>query len=272
MESAGTSRSGRGAKHFPKMNTVVRLEQFQPSHAAALHPDMHGDVRDAKHSGDAGGTIALPRSRGGLCAWLKRCAATAGADGYMLLDLAAPSAPRIVASSWSFDAIHALGDGLLARIAAPGVAPFIGSRPALRRMRDGVDHAGTEAVLLRDLGFAELAATRFRIAQETYCLIISASRPGAIDARALRSAKLTACYALSHMADLLTPALPDDPLSERERECLFWVAEGKTTDEVSTIISVSANTVNSYLGCAMRKLAAANRTMAVAAAIRGGII
>lgn len=216
------------------------------------------------------GNPALPRTRGELCAWLRHCANMAGADGYMLLDLAAPTTPRIVASSWSFDAIQALGDELLADLAEPGFAPFVGAMPLLWRMRD--DPALASLEILGEFGLAEVAATRLRIGDAIYCLVISSTEDGAIDERAVQPAKLTASYALSHMADHLTPALPEDPLSERERECLYWVAEGKTADEVSTIISVSANTVNSYLGCAMRKLAATNRTMAVAAAIRGGII
>jgi len=252
------------------MSTVVRLEQFQPRRAAAPHAELRRT--EVEHFRDPGisGTPALPRTRGALCIWLKRCATAAGADGYMLLDLAAASTPRIIASSWSFDAIQALGDALLARLAEPSVAPFLGAMPTV--WRTGENPAGIQASLLHELGFAELAATRIRIADAVYCLIMSATEEGSIRERALPSAKLTATYALSHMADQLAQALPDDPLSERERECLYWVAEGKTTDEVSTIISVSANTVNSYLGCAMRKLAAANRTMAVAAAIRGGII
>jgi len=249
------------------MSTVVRLEQFQPRAAAPL-AELRRTEMEHFRDPEISSTPALPRTRGALCTWLKRCAAAAGADGYMLLDLT--TTLRIVASSWSFDAIHALGDALLARLVEPSIAPFLGAMPTV--WRTGENPAGIEASILHELGFAELASTRLRIADAVYCLIISSTEDGAIRERAVPSAKLTATYALSHMADHLTQPLPEDPLSERERECLYWVAEGKTTDEVSTIISVSANTVNSYLGCAMRKLAAANRTMAVAAAIRGGII
>jgi DNA-binding CsgD family transcriptional regulator len=66
--------------------------------------------------------------------------------------------------------------------------------------------------------------------------------------------------------------LEDDPLSERERECMRWVSEGKTTDEVAMILGVSSNTVNSYVGHAMQKLSASNRAMAMATAIRNGLI
>ena len=80
------------------------------------------------------------------------------------------------------------------------------------------------------------------------------------------------CYALSQIPGLLAAAALQDPLSDRERECLFWVSEGKTTDEVAMILGVSANTVNSYITHAIQKLAASNRAMAIATAIRSGII
>ncbi len=67
-------------------------------------------------------------------------------------------------------------------------------------------------------------------------------------------------------------AVTQDPLSDRERECLIWVSEGKTTDEVALILGVSANTVNSYVTHAIQKLSASNRAMAIATAIRSGII
>ena len=80
------------------------------------------------------------------------------------------------------------------------------------------------------------------------------------------------CYALSQIPEMLRQAAAQDPLSDRERECLAWVSEGKTTDEVALILGVSANTVNSYVTHAIQKLSASNRAMAIATAIRNGII
>jgi DNA-binding CsgD family transcriptional regulator len=55
-------------------------------------------------------------------------------------------------------------------------------------------------------------------------------------------------------------------LSCRERECLGWVAAGKTTDEVATILGLSQETVRVYIKRAMRKLGATTRSQAVARA------
>ena len=70
------------------------------------------------------------------------------------------------------------------------------------------------------------------------------------------------------MADAPIIEAAADALSERERECLFWVSEGKTTGEVAVILGVTSNTVNSYLANAIQKFGASNRAMAIATAIR----
>lgn len=57
------------------------------------------------------------------------------------------------------------------------------------------------------------------------------------------------------------PELPT--LSPRERECLQWIAEGKTYWECATILGLSEHTVRCYLESARHKLGAANNTHAV---------
>jgi DNA-binding CsgD family transcriptional regulator len=52
-------------------------------------------------------------------------------------------------------------------------------------------------------------------------------------------------------------------LSPRERECLLWVAEGKTAWETAIILGLSEHTVRCYLESARHKLGAANNTHAV---------
>lgn len=52
-------------------------------------------------------------------------------------------------------------------------------------------------------------------------------------------------------------------LSPRERECLLWIAEGKTYWECAVILGLSEHTVRCYLESARHKLGAANNTHAV---------
>jgi DNA-binding CsgD family transcriptional regulator len=52
-------------------------------------------------------------------------------------------------------------------------------------------------------------------------------------------------------------------LSPRERECLQWIAEGKTYWECAMILGLSEHTVRCYLESARHKLGAANNSHAV---------
>lgn len=61
-------------------------------------------------------------------------------------------------------------------------------------------------------------------------------------------------------------------LSPRERECLQWLALGKTPWDIGMTLSISEHTVNFHVRNLYRKLEASNRTMAVVKAIRFGLI
>jgi DNA-binding CsgD family transcriptional regulator len=63
-----------------------------------------------------------------------------------------------------------------------------------------------------------------------------------------------------------------EELTQREIDCLNWTAAGKTSLEISDILSLSEHTVNHYLNRATKKLDTVNRTQAVAKALRMGII
>lgn len=58
----------------------------------------------------------------------------------------------------------------------------------------------------------------------------------------------------------------DDQLSDREMECLRWIALGRSTEETSELIGRSIETVRFHLKNAIKKLRANNRVHAVAIA------
>ena len=69
------------------------------------------------------------------------------------------------------------------------------------------------------------------------------------------------------------PAPPAEcQISKRERECLEWAANGKTSWEISQILGVSESTIIYHLRNATRKLDAANRLHAVAKALKASLI
>lgn len=53
-------------------------------------------------------------------------------------------------------------------------------------------------------------------------------------------------------------------LSVREKECLFWVSEGKTSWEIAQILGITERTVNFHLNNAIRKSGCKNRYQTVA--------
>lgn len=68
----------------------------------------------------------------------------------------------------------------------------------------------------------------------------------------------------------LTGGRPCDEasLTVRELEALHWAANGKTSSEIASILSLSEHTVNTYINNAIRKLDCVNRTQLVAKALR----
>lgn len=61
-------------------------------------------------------------------------------------------------------------------------------------------------------------------------------------------------------------------LSEREKQCLFWASEGKTSWEIATILGITERTVNFHLNQVTNKTDSRNRTQAIAKTTRSGLI
>ncbi|KAA0968451.1 LuxR family transcriptional regulator [Aureimonas fodinaquatilis] len=64
----------------------------------------------------------------------------------------------------------------------------------------------------------------------------------------------------------------NNPLSQREKDCLKLAMLGKTSSEIGSMISLSEYTVSQHLASATRKMGAANRTHAVAMAAQLGYL
>lgn len=76
-----------------------------------------------------------------------------------------------------------------------------------------------------------------------------------------------------HLLATASPPAPErPPLTEREREVLALVADGKTDWEISVILGVSETTARFHVDNARRKLDAVNRTQAVARLVAARLI
>jgi DNA-binding CsgD family transcriptional regulator/TolB-like protein len=61
-------------------------------------------------------------------------------------------------------------------------------------------------------------------------------------------------------------------LSSRERVCLGWAAQGKSSWDIGVILAISENTVNFHIKNAMKKLETTSRTVAAIKALQLGLI
>lgn len=71
-----------------------------------------------------------------------------------------------------------------------------------------------------------------------------------------------------HMMGVQPPSELIKPLTPRERECLQWIAAGKSSHEIAIILGLSEHTVRSYTKSILQKLNTTNRAMAVTRAIQ----
>lgn len=61
-------------------------------------------------------------------------------------------------------------------------------------------------------------------------------------------------------------------LSTREKDCLYWSAQGKTASEIADILGLKTETVRKYIKNIMKRLNARSKTQAVVKAIEFGLL
>lgn len=103
-----------------------------------------------------------------------------------------------------------------------------------------------------------------------------AGRRQAARCRALLSRLQLAAHQFHHCVTRLRPETarhaPALSLSARERDCLHWIARGKTSWETGVILGLQASTIDTYLRKILHKLDVSTRAMAVLKAARLGLI
>ena len=183
-------------------------------------------------------------------------------------------------------------DELIARLSV-----HLGNADRTRNVRETLDRMGQALVSLDDLGreiwISELAETalagqgassavdRKRLYDEVRAWRVSVKQRDArlhlsFNNKALEVILLSDPEESGTLIRLLDP---DDkpsskdlkrclPVTERESEVLFWVANGKTNREIAEILNMSPRTVNKHLETMFPKLGVENRTAAAAVAIR----
>jgi LuxR family transcriptional regulator, quorum-sensing system regulator BjaR1 len=110
---------------------------------------------------------------------------------------------------------------------------------------------------------------------EQYCVTMAGRNIDRRD-RVKQAVHLMALYAHSRAQQLVripqAIRVSTDSLTAREKDCLQWVAVGKSDWEIGEILGISVYTVNAHLRKALTKLNAANRTHAVVKALQQAMI
>lgn len=90
----------------------------------------------------------------------------------------------------------------------------------------------------------------------------------------LLEAQAIGSVAFQIWACLSTPPSPDrrGRLTDREVECLYWSARGKTNPEIAIIMGIKTDTVKKHLAAAFRRYGAPTRTGLTVAALIDGLL
>lgn len=126
----------------------------------------------------------------------------------------------------------------------------------------------------RDIGFKSGHAIPLSLTPSMLLLVSVASPETDIDYRRRALLQLAVGQYHTRYCQLARQITNDDAplMTERERECLLWVAQGKDTAEIGSILSISDNTVKHHLKNVMQKLGCHNRVQTVVRAIQLGLI
>lgn len=91
-----------------------------------------------------------------------------------------------------------------------------------------------------------------------------------LDTHQIRRVQMAGLLLTERLMEFAVPANDLVELSARERDCLAFVADGRTDWEIAMLLGISESTTRFHLNNARRKLGAVNRSQAVARfAIRG---
>lgn len=204
-----------------------------------------------------------------LTGGLERICAYAGARHYLVARCEIPADDHfqhVVSATWPFDLVRTLGAEILqeqSRLAELDRAmttlqPVMLACPETISLPIGISR--TYCAIPFIAGLSRMAL--FLLFPEG--LVLSQER--------LQDAALLCAYHAGELCKARGGPERTLDLTEREIECLAWIAEGKTSDEISMIIGISRNTVNNYITSIMRKTATKTRSEAIAMAVRQQLI
>jgi DNA-binding CsgD family transcriptional regulator len=172
----------------------------------------------------------------------------------------------IVTSNWPFDLVRRLGSEL-----ASGYARSTELEKCFSVLTPNFALLPEDIVLPVKLS-RQYCALTFSVGRTRFSLMLLFAEGTILSQEHLREVGLLAAYGASFVESVESRTERDFELTERELECLFWIAEGKTSDEIAVILGISRNTINNYITSVMRKTATKTRSEAIAYAVRNNLV
>lgn len=172
----------------------------------------------------------------------------------------------VVSSNWPFDLVRRLESEIAATYSRTTelekclsvLQPKFGLLPDDADVPDGTSR--------------QYCSLTFSVGRTRFSLMLLFDEDIVLSPERLREVGLLAGYCVSLTNGASQKVDREFDLTEREIECLFWIAEGKTSDEIATILGISRNTINNYITSVMRKTATKTRSEAIAYAVRNNLV
>jgi DNA-binding CsgD family transcriptional regulator len=241
---------------------------------------LAGTASHDEYHHHCGSTDMMSRSRlltevkaagqsGDVAVGLNLISGYAGASNYLLARWDAYSEGGLgfaISADWPFDLVRTLGSTLVrARLKVTEIERCISAmQPAFIDCPNSVEMPSGLSrqlcVIPFDIGTARLV---FILCFEDG-MIFSENR--------LKDIAQVCAYHLARYREMIFSVETLHELTDREVECLSWIAEGKTSDEISLIIGISRNTVNNYITSIMKKTSTKTRSEAIAHVVRNNLI
>jgi DNA-binding CsgD family transcriptional regulator len=172
----------------------------------------------------------------------------------------------VISSDWPFDLVKDLADA------------FVGGFARSTELEKCMQLFQPNFALLPDNADVPDGASRqycsliFNVGRSRLSLMFLFDDGFILSPERLRDVGLLAGYFASFLRCGSIKVDRDFELTDRELECLFWIAEGKTSDEIAMILGISRNTINNYITSVMRKTATKTRSEAIAFAVRNNLV
>ena len=207
---------------------------------------------------------------------LKEVAVGIGLERFIVFDITtlgqASLAQRSIVSSLepdllrSFDEQNAISGSPLIRLLRGSSRPVhIDVERDEERRGDAVGTFGLELGMFRDYDIRKGIVFPAHVGHGFHGAVCFMGEEIRIDADTQNCTHAYCLYFYEHLAKTIQPGgARDYKISNRQMDCMRWIAEGKTSAEIAKLLTISEHTVNHHIGNVCSKLGAVSRTQAIA--------